>query len=512
MSQSQPGVQARSRAACYRIARRRWRLVVGLLWAMVLATYGSGTALGYFLSSAQDGAECLTVVGDEPSEGEGMVEPEEGDSVAASAEEQSGEAAQTVSYILRERDTLYDALGKFGVPAALVREWEQVAQPLYPLSRVHAGQSFDLAYAEPDQFLGLTFHLSPQRRLVIKKEGDGWRADLEEVETPAEPPAEQPKLVAVSFHYENGIPIIDDLPQGPVAADSKPHAFVTPAPGRSLTLSTGEQVYTGAISTSFYESARQAGLSAGLIADLIEIFYTEVDFRRDFRAGDRFEALTAAPPTGRGEPRVLAARIEAGRQTHWAFSFKDGKRPAGYYDEKGNALGRFSLQSPIRAPHLSSRYTYHRFHPILHYFRPHLAVDFSAPSGTPIHAPAAGVIEYAGWKGDWGRYLSLRHNSTYTTTYGHLSGFAPGIHRGARVKQGQIIGYVGSTGLSTGSHLCYRVLKNGKSINPLQFKGSAGPPAANLKDFRAAKTSLQAKLASISPAAAAARVAQGAGD
>ncbi len=514
MTQTRPRNQTSPKAACYSIARRRWWLVKALLWLMVLATYGSGTALGYFLSSAQDQAECLTMVGDEPAE-EATAEPVEGDSVAA-AEEPGAEATETVSYILRERDTLPDALAKFGVPAGLVREWEQVAKPLYPLEKVHSGQSFELAYIEPDQFLRFTFQFSPQRRLLVKKEGDGWRADLEEVEAPAEPPAEPrpgpSELVAVHFHYENGIPIIDDLPEGPVAADTKPHALVTPAPGRSLSLSSGEQVYSGAVGSSFYEAARSAGLSAGLIARLAEIFSTEINFRREFRPGDRFEVLTAGGAGGAGEPRVLAARIEAGHETHWAFYFKDGKGPAGYYNEKGNALGRFSLSSPIRAAHVSSRYTYHRFHPILHYFRPHLAVDFSAPSGTAIHAPAAGVIEYAGWKGDYGRYISLRHNSTYTTTYGHLSRLAPGVHRGARVKSGQIIGYVGSSGLSTGAHLCYRVLKNGKSINPLQFKGSAGPPAANLQDFRTVKISLQAKLASVSPAATAARVAQGAGN
>jgi murein DD-endopeptidase MepM/ murein hydrolase activator NlpD len=141
-------------------------------------------------------------------------------------------------------------------------------------------------------------------------------------------------------------------------------------------------------------------------------------------------------------------------------------------------------------------------------------VDYSAHSGTPIRAPADGVIQYAGWKGDYGRYLSLRHNSTYTTTYGHLSRYGPGIRRGARVKQGQVIGYVGSSGLATGPHLCYRILRNGKSLDPLKFRGSAGPGASNLKDFRTAKSRLQAKLASAQalPGAASTQLAQEAGD
>jgi len=285
----------------------------------------------------------------------------------------------------------------------------------------------------------------------------------------------------------------------PSPGDYQPQESVpafTPGP---RPLPTEEQVYLGIINQSFDESARKSGLSPRLIHSLLDIFTGEIDFYRDVILGDRFEiliSLGAASPDHAGEPQILAARIETRRKSHWAFYYSDGKPPAGYYDENGEALGGFRLLCPVKYPRITSGYSPWRYHPILKYYRPHLAVDYAAPAGKPIRAPASGIIEYLGWKNDWGRYLSLRHNSTYTTTYGHLSRYGPGIKKGVRVHQGQVIGYVGSSGLATRPHLCYRLLENGTSINPLTFKGLVGPPASNPQDFQTAKKELLAKLES----------------
>lgn len=501
----QGGQRSRS-AHCYSIQCRHWWILVGLLWLMVLAVFGSGTAFGYRIQAAQSAAECLTVVGDEPAGEQAETAVEE--SSLSATEPDSAAAVQSVYYYLRERDTLYEALSQFGVPGGLIQEWERAAQGLYRLSRVHPGQSFELRYIAPDQFQAFIFHISSRSHLVITRTRQGWEADLKTVE-PA--PADKPPLIPVRFHYENGVPVIDDLFGESVPADDQPHAVVSSSPAFSHTLPTGEQVLAGRVITSFYEAGIRAGLSAGMIMSLLEIFTWEIDFRRDFRPGDRFAVLVSAQSErkdGRGERRIVAAWIETGRREHWAFYYRDGKRPAGYYDEDGNSLGRFFLKSPIPGARVSSGYTHSRFHPLLHFFRPHLAVDYAAPAGTPIRAPADGVVEYAGWKGDYGRYLSLRHNATYTTTYGHLSRFGPGIRTGVRVKQGQIIGYVGSSGLATGPHLCYRILKHGKSVNPLKFRGSAEPPVSNRREFQSVKSQYQAKLADAqagTPAAALAR-------
>jgi murein DD-endopeptidase MepM/ murein hydrolase activator NlpD len=131
------------------------------------------------------------------------------------------------------------------------------------------------------------------------------------------------------------------------------------------------------------------------------------------------------------------------------------------------------LSAPLNYRRISSFFTLARFHPILRYWRPHLAVDYSAPIGTPIDSVADGIVIYKGWKGGYGNYLEIKHNNVYTTTYGHLSGFARNIQVGKRVRQGQLIGYVGSTGLSTGAHLCFRTSKNGQYVNFLKLKSVA---------------------------------------
>jgi len=289
--------------------------------------------------------------------------------------------------------------------------------------------------------------------------------------------------------------------ESPAPDDSIPPDPVSSFAEAPLNPPAEERVYLGTIARNFYDSAQDRGLSPRLIESLLKIFTGEIDFHHDFRKGDRFEILVASAPPRPGsapEPLILAAKIETQKTSHWAFYYSDGKNPAGYYNENGNALAGFRLLCPLQHPRISSGYAQRRYHPILKYYRPHLAVDYAAPAGTPIRASAGGIIEYAGWKNGWGHYLSLRHNSTYTTTYGHLSRYAPNVKKGVPVRQGQIIGYVGSSGLATHPHLCYRLLQNGKSINPLTFPGLVSPPVSNPQQFQAAKAELIAKLQSLS--------------
>jgi len=294
------------------------------------------------------------------------------------------------------------------------------------------------------------------------------------------------------------------LPEGsPSPDDPKPQDSVSAFAEAPRPPLTGEQVYLGTIAQNFYDSAQDCGLSPRLIESLLKIFTGEIDFHHDFRKGDRFEILVAsdpARPESAHGPLILAAKIETQKAGHWAFYYSDGKNQSGYYDENGQALGGFRLLCPLQHPHITSGYAQRRYHPILKYFRPHLAVDYAAPAGTPIRASAGGIIEYAGWKNGWGHYLSLRHNSTYTTTYGHLSRYAPGIKKGVSVRQGQVIGDVGSSGLATRPHLCFRLLDHGQSITPLTFLGSVSPPVHNPQEFQAAKAELIVKLESLSRA------------
>ena len=205
---------------------------------------------------------------------------------------------------------------------------------------------------------------------------------------------------------------------------------------------------------------------------MAEIFSGEIDFNNDLRRGDRFDVLFEKVYreerfSSYGE--VLAAEfVNDGREMH-AFRFHvPGEPEAQYFDAEGRSLKRLFLRSPFRfEPRITSRFSYRRLHPILGGHRPHLGVDYGAPTGTPVIAVATGTVVSAGRSGGSGNMVRLRHTNGYETYYLHLSAFAPGIRRGARVTQGQVIGRVGSTGLSTGPHLDYRIRKNGTFVNPL---------------------------------------------
>jgi murein DD-endopeptidase MepM/ murein hydrolase activator NlpD len=205
-----------------------------------------------------------------------------------------------------------------------------------------------------------------------------------------------------------------------------------------------------------------------LVAD---IFSGEVDFNSELNLGDRVDVLfERAVRNGDfiGYGDVRAARLKVGRRELTAFRFSgpDGK-PA-WYDEQGRSLRRAFLKSPLPFnPRVTSGFSYSRFHPVHRSRRPHLGVDFGAPEGTAVYAVAAGVVQMAGWSGEAGRMVRIRHAGGFETAYLHLSGFAAGIRPGTRVQQGDLIGRVGMTGTATGPHLDYRVLKNGVYVNPM---------------------------------------------
>jgi murein DD-endopeptidase MepM/ murein hydrolase activator NlpD len=202
-----------------------------------------------------------------------------------------------------------------------------------------------------------------------------------------------------------------------------------------------------------------------------EVFAGDIDFNSDLRLGDRIDVLfDRAVRDGEfvGYGEVQAAIIEAGGQRRSAYRFVGPDGQAGWYDDKGQSLRRPFLRSPLPFdPRVTSGFSSNRFHPVLGINRPHYGVDFGAPEGTRVFAVAGGVVESASWAGEAGRMVRIRHASGYETSYLHLSGFGAGIRAGAKVEQGQVIGYVGMTGSATGPHLDYRVMKSGSYLNPL---------------------------------------------
>ena len=229
----------------------------------------------------------------------------------------------------------------------------------------------------------------------------------------------------------------------------------------------------GTIKSSLYEDGSEVGCSPQLILNFADIFAWDVDFFSDLRKDDSFKLLFEEIYRG-GEfvkyGKILAAEFTNREKRFRAFYFEDAKGRGGYYNDNGSSVNREFLKSPLRYSRISSRFSKRRFHPILRIYRPHSGVDYAAPTGTPVEATCDGKIIFIGWKKDYGKCIKIRHNHIYTSFYGHLSRYAKGMKQGKRVKQGQVIGYVGTTGLATGPHLDYRLKKRGRFIDPLKFK------------------------------------------
>jgi murein DD-endopeptidase MepM/ murein hydrolase activator NlpD len=234
----------------------------------------------------------------------------------------------------------------------------------------------------------------------------------------------------------------------------------------------------GTLQGTLFESMEALGERPQLVLDFAEIFAWDFDFASDSQSGDRFRMLVEKVFTGDQfvkYGRILVAEYESQGKVHTGVYFRE-KDAGGYYTPAGESLRRSFLKSPLEFTRISSRYSRARRHPILGGLRPHLAVDYAAPAGTPVWAVADGSVEFAGWLGGNGNTLTLRHRANFKTMYNHLSRFGKGIHKGAAVKQRQVIGYVGTTGLSTGPHLDYRVIKDGRFVNPLKETFLPGRP------------------------------------
>ncbi len=244
-----------------------------------------------------------------------------------------------------------------------------------------------------------------------------------------------------------------------------------------LKLYKKEVVIKNEIKSSLYNAAIKSGIEPNIIVEFARIFGFEVDFQRDIRKGDWFEILyerfeddnNVVQDTGK---IIYASMFVNGAEVN-LYNFKDGSGDIGFYDIKGKSIVKSLMKTPINGARLSSSYGM-RKHPILGYNKMHRGTDFAAPSGTPIMASGAGKITRARWCGGGGNCVKIKHNSTYQTVYAHMKSFARGIKEGRRVKQGQIIGYVGSTGLSTGPHLHYEVIVNGQKVNSQKLKLPSG--------------------------------------
>lgn len=264
----------------------------------------------------------------------------------------------------------------------------------------------------------------------------------------------------------------------------------------------------GEVVSSLYNAVTASGEKAALAVRLANIFAWDVDFIRDIRKGDSFKVLVEKryrEGNFVGYGRITAAEFVNQGDHFRGFLFADKNGRETFYDAKGHSLRKAFLKAPLDFVRISSNFSRSRMHPILKIRRPHLGIDYAAPIGTPIRAVGDGVIIKRAWGKGAGRYVKIRHNGTYMTTYMHMSRFRKGVNVGTRVKQGQVIGYVGSTGYSTGPHLDFRMQKNGTYINPRRLKSPSAAPVAKdrMQAFREAIAPLVAQLDGVEPMQAA---------
>ncbi|WP_456405136.1 OapA family protein [Thiolapillus sp.] len=230
---------------------------------------------------------------------------------------------------------------------------------------------------------------------------------------------------------------------------------------------------TGIIESSLFVDGQKAGLSDAQIMELAKIFGWDIDFALEIREGDQFHVIFEEQYIDGEKLRngpILAAEFVNRGTTYKAIRYTDKAGDTAYYDTQGHAKRRAFIRTPVKFARISSRFTRKRWHPVLKRWRSHKGVDYAASRGTPVKATGNGKVVFRGKKGGYGNVIFLRHGGKYTTVYGHLSRFAKGIKNGKKVKQGQVIGYVGSTGLATGPHLHYEFRVNGVHRNPLTIK------------------------------------------
>ena len=258
---------------------------------------------------------------------------------------------------------------------------------------------------------------------------------------------------------------------------------------------------SGVITSSLWNALEAQALDYNLALTLSEIYAWSIDFY-GLQKGDKFrvvyeENFVYGKSIGIG--RVYAAEFVHNKESFFAFRFTQDNED-GYFDDKGQSLKKAFLKSPLKFSRISSTFSASRFHPVLKIYRPHFGVDYAAPTGTPVMSIGDGtVIAKAYQAAGGGNYLKIKHNSVYTTSYMHLSGYASGITTGAHVRQGQVIGYVGATGLASGPHLDFRVFFNGSPIDPLKVKSEPGLPVAKqyMQNYTVHRDSMMTKLQAI---------------
>jgi murein DD-endopeptidase MepM/ murein hydrolase activator NlpD len=401
-----------------------------------------------------------------------------------------GVDAHTIT--LDSGDTLAEVLIDAGATSADAQAAVTALAKVYDPRLVRAGQSLQVTFAAvaaPETTAQITY-TPPKSGGGDDSVSDNDSSDDAGVEPAATAPVG--KLLSVSFSPSIGQDIA-------IARDAS-GAFSASA--QQQTLAAKYHRAGATIDSSLYLAAMQAGLPAKVVVEMIHMLSYKVDFQRDIRPGDSFQVLYSYYYTPNGqaakEGNIDYVTMKLADRTVTLYRYQPKGDTVDYFDSKGESAKGMLMKTPVDGARITSGFGM-RFHPILGYTRMHKGIDFGVPLGTPVMAAGSGVVEESGWKGGYGNFLMINHGNSYETAYGHLSRFAPGIHAGSRVRQGQVVAFSGSTGESTGPHLHYEIRINKQQVNPLLVKVATGRRLAghDLRDFTSQRLHVDLKLASM---------------
>lgn len=328
---------------------------------------------------------------------------------------------QEEKIIIKNGMTLTYILSSYNFTPVAIGILSKKAKPVYDLAKIKAGHEVRLYFSPQKEFISLEYDIDPEHYLLIQTKKDGYQADIKKF-----PVVTKPRMI------------------------------------------------WGTINDNLIEAVNQKWEKDYLALSVAEIFAWDIDFYTDLRSGDSFKIIfekkyLKGESVGYGH--ILAASFTNQGKTFEAYRYTyPDSGESDYFDLEGNSLRKEFLKSPIKFARITSCFSFRRLHPIFKIYRPHYGVDYAAKVGTPVQATADGIVTFVGWNGASGRMIKIRHSQAYETLYLHLRNYAKGIRKGAKVKGGQIIGFVGSSGESTGPHLDYRIRYRGKYINPLAWR------------------------------------------
>jgi murein DD-endopeptidase MepM/ murein hydrolase activator NlpD len=432
-----------------RVRRKRYRSVI-LFGCVVLAAFGLAAAIRHAEPPVPPVEAASFLSGQVPVPDLPQANPLH---VGAPIDEPPGPppdwkpGGQVATGIVSGTDTFYGLLTDHGVAPADVLTMARASKRTFDLTEIQKGQPYTLTLLTDGKLIEFRYRVDTDHDYVARLEQGVFHAEMEEI----------PWDIRV----------------------------------RHL---------SGEIQDSVFETLRGRGLGDAIAMKLALIYAWDIEFAVDIRPGDTYNILFQEKWRN-GQfvdyGKVLAATLHSRGEDHSAIYFKDSTGFEDYYDPAGHSMRKQFLRSPVNYTRISSRFTRRRFHPILKQVRPHFGVDLAAPRGTPVRSVGDGRVLIARRKGGSGNMVKIRHNDRYMTAYLHLSRFAKGVREGAKVEQGQVIGYVGSTGLATGPHLCYRFYVNGQYVNPLTVKFPAAKPVKEeyRRKFLSLATSYMERLA-----------------